>query len=218
MAKKAVKTTMRTSTALTHFKLNETNRPDDCKMRKERKGTRRLCRFRGFTFIEFVIVTAIIGLIAMMAQSRLFGLLWKNTFKAQVQELISTMQMAATAASESDRKYEVIVDLGEQSFLLRQITSPDLSEVLDEEIIVENQLSDKCRIVYVQFDDGDYTHEGRAKFRAGHSGWAYGGKIVLIDDSEKLYSIVVNRLNRLITLEEGDVDLLEPKRKEDVLF
>lgn len=216
--KKAVKTTIRTSIAPTHFKLNEANQADNRKMRKECKGTQRLCRFSGFTFIEFVIVTAIIGLIAVIAQSRLFGLLWKNTFKAQVQELISTMQMAATAASESDRKYEVIVDLAEQSFLLRQITSPDLSEVLDEEIIVENQLSDKCRIVYVQFDDGDYTHEGRAKFRAGHSGWAYGGKIVLIDDSEKLYSIVVNRLNRLITLEEGDVDLLEPKRKEDVLF
>jgi hypothetical protein len=126
--------------------------------------------------------------------------------------------MAATAASESDRRYEVIVDLAEQSFLLREITSPDLSEVLEEEIIIENQLSDKCRIVYVQFDDGDYTNDGRAKFRAGHSGWAYGGKIVLIDDSEKLYSIVVNRLNRIIKLEEGDVELLEPKRKEDVLF
>jgi prepilin-type N-terminal cleavage/methylation domain-containing protein len=209
---------MRTFTAPTHFKLNKAHRPNNHKMQKERKGNQQLNRFRGMTFIELIIVTAIVGLFAVMAQPRFFGLLWKNTFKAQVQELISTMQMAATAASESDRRYEVIVDLAEQSFLLRQITSPDLSEVLEEEIIVENQLSDKCRIFYVQFDDGDYTNDGRAKFRAGRSGWAYGGKIVLIDDSEKLYSIVVNRLNRIITLEKGDVELLEPKRKEDVFF
>ena len=209
---------MLTFTALTPFKFIKANQPNVSKMQKECKGAQRFCRFRGVTFIELMIVTAIIGMFAVMAQSRLFGLLWKNTFKAQVQEFISTMQMAATAASESDRRYEVIVDLAEQSFLLRQITSPDLFEVLEEEIIVENQLSNKCRIVYVQFDDGDYTNDGRAKFRAGRSGWAYGGKIVLIDDSEKLYSIVVNRLNRLITLEEGDVELLEPKRKEDVLF
>ncbi len=209
---------MLTFTALTPFKFMKANQPNNRKMQEEYNGIQRVCRFRGLTFIELIIVTAIIGMFAVMAQSRLFGLLWKNTFKAQVQEFISTMQMAATAASESDRRYEIIVDLAEQSFLLRQITSPDLSEVLEEEIIIENQLSNKCRIVYIQFDDGDYTNEGRAKFRAGHSGWAYGGKIVLIDDSEKLYSIVINRLNRIITLQEGDVELLEPKRKEDVLF
>lgn len=218
MAKKAVKTTMLTLKALTPIKFMKANRPNNRATQAKYSGIQRFYRYHGFTFIELIIVTAIVGMFAVLAQSRLFGLLWKNTFKAQVQEFISTMQMAATAASESDRRYEVIVDLAEQSFLLRQITSPDLSEVLEEEIIIENQLSNKCRIVYVQFDDGDYTNEGRAKFRAGHSGWAYGGKIVLLDDSEKLYSIVVNRLNRIITLEEGDVELLEPKRKEDVLF
>jgi hypothetical protein len=49
------------------------------------------------------------------------------------------MQMAVSAAAESDRRYEVIIDLTEQSYLLRQITSPDLSEVLDEEIIAESK-------------------------------------------------------------------------------
>ncbi len=102
--------------------------------------------------------------------------------------------------------------------MLRQITTPDLSQVLEEEVIVEDYLSDNCRLAYVLFDDGEFTSEDRAKFRAGHSGWAYGGKIVIFDEKELPYSIVINRLNRMVMLVEGDVELLRPKDKDDVPF
>ena len=173
---------------------------------------------RGFTLTESIVVVLIVSLFVLMAMTNLFGLLGKNTFKAQAQELVSTMQMAVTAAAQSDRRYEVIIDMTEQTYMLRQITTPDISEVLEEEIIVENDFSDNCRVVYVLFDDGEYTNEGRAKFRAGRSGWQYGGKIVLFDKNEREYSIVVNRLNRIVTLKEGDVELLMPRDKNEMLF
>jgi prepilin-type N-terminal cleavage/methylation domain-containing protein len=171
-----------------------------------------------FTMAELLVVIAIISLFMLLANMHLFKLLRKNNFKAQTQQLVLTMQMAATAAAESDRRYEVIIDLDGQSFLLRQITTPDLSEVLEEEIILQDTLSDNCQVVYVEFDDGEFTHEGRAKFRAGRSGWAYGGKIVLLDEKEQPYSVVVNRLNRIISLEEGDVRLLESKYNDELVF
>ena len=175
-------------------------------------------RIQGFTLTETIVAVVIISLFVLLAQMSLLGVLRRSTFKAQVQELVSTMQMAASAAAQSDRRYEVIIDLTEQSYLLRQITSPDLSEVLEEEVIVENDFSDNCWVAYVEFDDGDYTNEGRAKFRAGHSGWQYGGRIVLLDEDEQPYSVVVNRLNRIITLKKGEVELLVPKAEEDVPF
>jgi len=181
-------------------------------------GARRRGRSGGFTFIELVIATVIVGLFVALAQLRLFGLLRKNTFRAQVQEFVSAMRMAVMAAAESDRRYEVIIDLAEQGFMLRQITSPDLSEVLEEEIIIENYFSDNCRVAYVEFDDGDYTNEDRAKFRAGHAGWQYGGVIVFLDSDERPHSVVVNRLSRMIVLKEGEVGLLEPKARDDVPF
>ena len=168
-------------------------------------------RIGGFTLTELIVVILIISLFLLLAMVNLFGFLRRSTFRAQIQEFVSTMQMAASAAAESDRRYEVIVDLTEQSYLLRQITTPDLSEVLEEEIIIENDFGDNCQVAYVEFDDGEYTNEGRAKFRAGHSGWQYGGKIVLLDTDEQAYSVVANRLNRIITLEEGDVEFLVPK-------
>ena len=175
-------------------------------------------RHSAFTLVELVVVIAVISLFVLLAQLRLLGLLRKNTFKAQVQDFISTMQMAARGAAESDRRYEVIIDLTEQSYLLRQITSPDLSVVLEEEIIIVNDLSNLCRVAYVEFDDGDYINDGKAKFRAGHAGWHYGGKIVLLDEDERLYSVVVNRLNRIVELRDGDVELLVPKAEDEIPF
>jgi len=172
----------------------------------------------GLTLTELIVVIVLISLFVFLAQVNLFGSLRKNTFKAQVQGLVSTMQMAANAAAESNRRYELIIDPTQQNYILREITSPDLSQVLEEEIIVENDFSDSCRVVYIQFDDREFVNDGWAKFRVGHSGWQYGGKIVLLDEKEQPYSVVINRLNRIVSLKKGDVELLEPKTKEEVMF
>jgi prepilin-type N-terminal cleavage/methylation domain-containing protein len=175
-------------------------------------------RNAGFTFTELVIVIVIISLFLLLAMPNLFGLLSRSTFKAQIQDFVTTMQRATTAAAQSNRRYEVIIDITEQSYLLREITSPELSQVLQEEIITERYFSDNCMVDYVLFDDYDYADEGLAKFRAGHSGWQYGGKIVLLDREDQAYSIVINRLSGIVKLERGDVDLMVPRAKEDAIF
>lgn len=218
MAKKAVKVTMPTYSAPTHT--DEDSPRDEATCSYGVRNTQ--CAMRstryGFTLTELIIVVIVVALFLLLAQVSLFGFLRRNTFEAQMQEFVSTMQMAGTAAAQSERRYEVIVDLVEQSFLLREITSPDLSEIFEEEIIVYNYFSNNCRVAYVEFDDGEYTSDTRAKFRAGHAGWHYGGKIVLLDENEVPYSVVVNRLNRIVELREGDVELLVPRPKDEVPF
>ena len=182
------------------------------------RSCERRYRCSAFTFTELVVAVVIVSLFVLLAMTNLGGLLGKNSFNAQVHEFISTMQMAVNAAAESDRRYEVIIDIAEQSYTLRQITTADLTDVLEEEIIVQNDFSDKCRVSYVVFDDLDYTNEGRAKFRAGRSGWQYGGKIVLLGGGEKAYSVIVNRLSGIITLKDGDVEFMLPKSKDELPF
>lgn len=175
----------------------------------------------GFTLAESMVVIVIVSLFAMLAVGNLGGLLTRNTFKAQANEFVSTMQMAVRAAAESDRRYEVIIDLAEQSYLLRQITTSELySDVLEEEIIVENEFGDNCEVVSILFDDLEEAGQDdqRARFVAGHIGWQYGGVIYLLDQNEKMYSVVVNRMNRIVELKAGEAVLLEPKAKEDVTF
>ena len=59
--------------------------------------------------------------------------------------------MAATTAAQSDKRYEVIIDIPQQSYTLRQITTPDLSVVLEEEIIAQEDFGASCRVSYVLF-------------------------------------------------------------------
>ncbi|MBN2456429.1 MAG: hypothetical protein JXB29_07855 [Sedimentisphaerales bacterium] len=177
-------------------------------------------KYEGFTFTELVIVVVMVSLFVLMAVTKLGGLLRKSTFRAQAEEFVSIMQMAVNAAAESNRRYEVIIDLVEQSYTLREITTPELSEVLEEEVIVDNNFSGNCQVVYVLFDDLVETDEDHqmAKFRAGHAGWQNGGKILLLDEDEQPYTVVVNRINGLVRLEKGDVELLMPKTKDEVPF
>ena len=191
-----------------------------CVMRTRLRNTQYAIRNTrcGFTSAELLVVIVVVSLFALLAQVHLFGLLRKNTFKAQIQEFVSTMQMAARAAAQTGRIYEVIVDIAEQSYTLKHVTGSKLSYDTPGEIVVRNDFSDNCRVVHVLFDDWDFTNDSKAWFWVGHSGWAYGGKIVLVDEKEQPYSVVVNRLNRMVTLEEGDVELLEPKRKDELPF
>lgn len=166
--------------------------------------------------VETIIIVSILALFVLMVQTSLFGTLRHSSFKSAVQDFISAMQMAASAAAESSRRYEMIIDLGEQTYLLRQITSSDLSEILDENIVLDGQFSGNCRVAYVEFDDGTYTNEGKAKFRVGHKGWHYGGKVVFLDESEQSHSVMVSRITPIIELVDGDPALMTPKSKDEV--
>ena len=176
-------------------------------------------RARAFTLVELLVVMSLMSLLVLIVQVNLFGMLRRNTFKSQVQDFVSTMQMAASHAAESGRRYEMIINLAEQSYLLRELTDTDLTALPSvEQTVTEGAFRGNCRISYVEFDDGTYTNEDKARFRAGRAGWQYGGKIVFLDESEQPYAVIVNRVTPIIQLLEGDPPLMTPKTKEQVPF
>jgi Tfp pilus assembly protein FimT len=164
-----------------------------------------------------VVVICIIGLFVTMAMINIASVLGRNSFKSQANDLVSSLRMAAAKAAESSRRYEIIIDFSTQSYTFREITSSDLAaDVLQEEIVRQHAFGRDVRIKYVQFDDGEVAAENQAKFRAGHAGWQYGGKIVLVDDENRDYTIMINRLSRTVELLNGDIELLKPM--DDLAF
>ena len=173
-----------------------------------------------FVLSEVIVVVFIVAMFTMLAMFNLGGVIYSNSFKNQSHELVKVFKMAATSAAETGRRYEVILNFSEQTYILRQITTGLVAaeDILEEDIILTGEFNDEFQLSYVMFDDGELTNEAPALFRAGKAGWQYGGKVVISDEEGRIYSIVINRLSRMIRLEYGDVEILMPRNPDEVVF
>ena len=178
---------------------------------------------KAFVLVEMLMVVGLIGLMAAVATIS-FSAVWGNLkFKSQAQELVNAFQMARNAAAISDRRYAVVLDFTEQSYILREFKSVDLETMDPEEAIIQTKyFSEALTIDYVLYDDLDDTRDAEdvteARFLAGKSGWQYGGKIALLDEDGQPWTIIIHRLGKPAELFEGDVGFLLPQDKESVPF
>ena len=185
------------------------------------------CRWHGLVLLELVVVLAIMAMMTALAAVSFSGAIGRGEFTLQADEFVNTMKMAGNSAAEGERRYAVAIDLLENTYELRQFTKVDFEQVLKEEPILRSgKFTDQCQLDYVLFDDFYDTRERDPEeletftvwFWASKSGWQYGGKIVLLDADGNPYSVIVSRLSRVITLQNGDVDILEPMEKDDLPF
>ena len=173
---------------------------------------------QGFTLTEMMITLSVLALFIMLVNTTVLSRVQSYTFKSQIQDFISTLQMAVMSAAETGRRYEVIVDPVNQTYLLRQITTSNLADYLPEEVISDGEFGRACRVDKIAFDDGESTTQEPAKFRAGRRGWAYGGQIIFYDEDDRAFTVLINRLNRRIEIVEGHVELLSPQGPESLPF
>lgn len=181
---------------------------------------------RALVLLEMLIVLIILALMTALATLAFSTGLTRTKFEREAHAFISVLKMAQNAAAESNMRYAVALDFDEQSYALRPFTAStlDFEQIIDEEpLIASGYFSEQCYLDYILFDDFEDTRDVgedifRAWFVAGHSGWQYGGKIVFLDADGNPYSVVINRLSRVIMLKPGDVEILVPQYKEDVPF
>jgi hypothetical protein len=175
---------------------------------------------RAAVLAEVIMVLFIIALFTTIAMMNFSDVLGRNSFKSRAYDLVKLFQMAATSSSQTGRRYEVILDFVQDSYMLREITTGLMAveDIPEEEIIQTGQFDDRFQLSYVMFDDGEWTNEAPALFRVGPSGWQYGGKIVVTNEDGIEYSIVINRLNRMIDLTAGDVEILIPRTADEMGF
>lgn len=174
----------------------------------------------GFTLVEAMIAIVIASLMVSIATLNLRGFFVRHTFRGQIHDFISVMQMAVRSAAQTGKRYEVIVNLIEQSYTLREITSQNFTDFFEDEIITVQYFGENCQMIYVQFDDLVETDEQHqiAKFRTGPNGWQNGGRVVFLDRDNNPYTVTIDRMNRIVRLHNGEVSLMMPKRNDELSF
>lgn len=191
----------------------------------------RSCRVsRGFILVEMLMVVGLIGLmagVAMISYSAMWGSL---RFKSEARGLVNILQMAQDAAAQSDRRYEVILDCELQGYVFREFSGFTFLEdenPLENENVEAIQKTFFKKTVYLDYVDYDYRTEEEEealaegdnrffRFVTGSPGWQAGGKIVLLDDNDQPWTIVVYRFAKPVELLEGDVAIWEPQ--ESITF
>jgi prepilin-type N-terminal cleavage/methylation domain-containing protein len=180
-------------------------------------------RRRGLVLIELLIVVSLMAMLTA-AGTISFSALWGNLrFKREARRLVSFFQMAQDAASQSDRRYAVVVDFPEQCYTLRQYVTADLQTLSDDEAVIDTgYFTDTFQLDYVLFDDLDDTRDKEAvetvRFLAGRAGWQYGGKVLVRDGDGNPWSILISRLGQPVRLVEGDVGFLLPRQQNEIPF
>ena len=174
----------------------------------------------GAVLAEIIMIVFIVAMFVSLAIVNLEGALDRENFKSRANELVKLFQMAGTSAAETGKRYEVIIDFVQNNYMLREITTGlvAVEDILEEEIIDTGQFSERFQVSYVLFDDGTWTNSKTVFFRVGKAGWQWGGKISLFDENGKEYTIIINRLNRMIELYEGDVEIKKPMPPEEMGF
>ena len=175
----------------------------------------------GLVLAELIAVVTIIGLLLLVSIFNTSRAKSSGRFRSQADERVFTLQRAIRTTSQNNSRYSIIINIAEQSYILRHIKSDELYEIGDEkEIIIEKYLTPNCQIVYVEFDDAEGTDEKNdvARFVTGRSGWQAGGKIVLLDAEGNEYSIIINRLSRIVELKKGFVELLPIVYRDELPF
>lgn len=181
---------------------------------------------RGLVLIEMLLVVSLIALMTSIVMFSFSAMTGKIYFKRRAANLVQAFQSAVNTAQQSNRRYAVILNFDEKTWMLRQFNQLNFEGIPDDEAIIKTGFFDpRFDIDYVVYDDGIDTRQPRegqitsaALFFAGHGGWRNGGKVVLIDEDGRPWSIVIYRVGKPVELLEGDVPIMAPIPEEQMPF
>ena len=185
---------------------------------------------KALVLTELIVVIIVFALMVSLVGINFSGTVTRRQFVKQANEFVDIIKKAITASAEGGKRYAIILDFDEQTYVLKEITQLYEEVIHDEQTptMITGFFTRQCQLDYVIFDDGFDSREpmeggteylSGVSFYTGKSGLDYGGIIVLLDDDGNPYSIILNRLSRTAEILPGeDYEIAEPIYRDDLPF
>jgi prepilin-type N-terminal cleavage/methylation domain-containing protein len=157
----------------------------------------------GFTLLEVVIVVAVVALFIGLAVPRLPDMAGTRIYRS-ARKVSMILQLARSRAISLRRYYRVEMDL-ESSSLSVSYYGPEGTYILDDEVR-EVSLRDSVIVDIVNSSDGKVL-EGIGWVRISPRGFIEPALIHIMDDQERIVTVVPSPVSGRVQIQEGYTDL-----------
>jgi len=181
-------------------------------------GSRRRAS-RGFTLIELVVVVLIVGLIMMLAATRLDFMVPKYRLRGAARELASTAKQGKARAAATGKDVYLEIDLSRGSYwLLVAFPKPEAERVseleanaLEYQPVLQRALPEAVQFTDVVLGDKEIVTSGRARMRLSPFGASSHAIFNLKGEGDRELAVRINGLT-------GDVAFFEERKDADELL
>ena len=162
-------------------------------------GARKSCR-AGFTYLELIVVMAILALLFFFSLPRLDSFLFTDPSKKVARLIVSTVQDLKQRALTDQKEYRLCIATETGELWVADAT-------MDKKGVAEARkngfsLPDAMGIEAPDFSSGSSALSGEAMIRFYPKGYSDGGELLLVEDGQKLRLVIEPFLSRVEIMED----------------
>lgn len=174
------------------------------------RGSRaRLCR-GGFTFVETIVVAAVILILVALFSLRLIDRVDDAKLDRDVEQFVNTLRGAVQEAILRQENLAVVIEVHDGYYTVYPETIPGEYDEESLPLFQREQLR-RCWIDEMEFEDGSHQYSGKITFWATPRGWSGSLLFNLLDKNDRERFVRVDRYTTRVIMDEKPLDLLEAK-------
>jgi len=167
-------------------------------------------RARGFTFVETVVVTAIILLLAGFISVNLIDRIPEAKLDRDVAQFVNTLRGAVQEAILRQENLTVVIEVHDGYYTVYQ--DRGLSEYdEDAEPLFDREQLRRCWIDDVEHESGEHQYSGVVTFKATPQGWSGSVLFHLLDKDDRVRFVRIDRYTTRVIMDEKPLELMEAK-------
>ena len=167
-------------------------------------------RTRGFTFVETIVVAAIILLLAGFFSVNLIDRIPEAKLDRDVGQFVNTLRGAVQEAILRQENLVVVIEVHDGYYTVYQESEPGEYDE-DAEPLFEREQLRCCWIDEMEFEDGERQYSGMVKIKATPHGWSGSMLFNLLDKDDRERFVRIDRYTTRGIMDNKPLELLEAK-------